>query len=144
MSELVGRGRRGRVKFVCRNPSRTQQHYKDVCDVNKIMARFKKTVGVDYLSKFSGYCQGTFGDFSNVSDYRSALDQVMQVEDVFMDLPPEVRKKFSNDPALFLDAFNRKDISSIDDLVEFGLVKKPAEVSASADAQAVAPEGETA
>lgn len=84
-------------------PSRTKQAFRDECDVNLIMKRFKRDCGVDFLNRFQGYVDGNFGDFSNVTDYRTALDQLVQAEEMFMMLPSSVRSEFHNDPANFLD-----------------------------------------
>lgn len=111
---------RVRKQFV--KPSRTKQSFRDECDVNKIMKRFKKAQGVDYLSRYSGYMSGEFGDFSNVVDYRTALDQISRAQDVFMQLPAVVRSKFSNDAAAFLDFV--QDEKNADQLVEWGLATK--------------------
>lgn len=113
-----------RVVKTFSRPSRTKQAFKDECDVNLIMKRFKRDVGVDYLSRFHGYVDGNYGDFTNVSDYRSALDQVSHANDVFMALPSSVRAEFRNDPAYFLDFVN--DPKNVDRLVDMGLAtRKP-------------------
>lgn len=103
-------------------PSRTKQSFKDECDINKIMKRFKKTVGTDYLNRFQGYLDGRYGDFSEVADYRSALHQVRQAEEVFMALPAKVRGRFSNDPAQFLDFVQNPN--NAEELVSLGLATK--------------------
>lgn len=107
-------------------PSRTKQSFKDECDINKIMKRFKKTVGVDYLTKFSGYTNGDFGDFSAISDYRSAIEQVSHAREVFDRLPAKVRFKFGNDPAQFLDFC--QDPKNLDEMCNLGLATKRAPV----------------
>lgn len=107
-------------------PSRTKQSFKEECDINNIMKRFKKTMGVDYLSKYQGYVSGEFGDFSNVVDYRSAIEQVAQAGEVFMALPAKVRAKFENDPAQFLDFCH--DPANADELVALGLATKRAPI----------------
>lgn len=103
-------------------PSRTKQSHKDECDINLIMKRFKKVMNEDYLDKFNGFVGGSFGDFSNVVDYRSAIDQVRQAEAVFGALPSIVRKQFDNDPASFLDFCH--DPRNLDELVKLGLATK--------------------
>lgn len=100
-------------------PSRTKQAFKDECDVNKIMKRFKRQNNVDFLEKFHGYVGGEFGDFSDVADYRAALDQVSHANGVFMALPSIVRKRFGNDPAEFLDFCQNPD--NAQELISLGL-----------------------
>lgn len=104
------------------NPSRTKQSFRDECDINMIMKRFKKNMGVEYLSRFQGYVDGQFGDFSGVVDYRSAIEQVSQARGVFDALPAKVRSRFSNDPAEFLDFCQNP--ANVDEMVELGLAVK--------------------
>lgn len=105
-------------------PSRTKQSFRDECDINKIMKRFKNVMGADYLSRYQGYLNGQYGDFSNVTDYRSAIDQVSQARAVFEALPSKVRSRFENDPAQFLDFVHNP--MNHDELVNLGLATKRA------------------
>lgn len=100
--------------------SRTKQAYKDVTDVNKIMSRFRKANGVDYPLSGVG-AGGTFGDFSNITDYQSALEQVERAHVAFMSLPAVVRSKFHNNAAAFLDFCNNPD--NIGEMRNLGLLK---------------------
>lgn len=113
-----------KVQKVFTKPSRTKQSFKDECDVNLIMKRFKKTMGADFLSRFQGYVGGMFGDFSGVTDYRSAIEQIDKARDVFLALPAKVRARFNNDPASFLDFC--QDPRNADELVNLGLATKSA------------------
>lgn len=85
------------------NPSRTKQCFKDECDINNILKKYKNVMGVEYLSQFNTFAGGQFGDFSGIQDYRSALDKVNQAKSFFDSLPATVRRQFSNDAAQFLD-----------------------------------------
>lgn len=119
MSERV------RVQKLCKG-GRTKQSFRDECDVNKIMKRFKRSAGVGFLDRYQGYLSGQFGDFSEVVDYRTALDQVRQANEVFGRLPAVVRKRFGNDPASFLDFVH--DPANVGELVKMGLANaKPEE-----------------
>lgn len=104
----------------------TKQSFKNECDINMIMRRFKKTMNADYLSRFQGYAGGEFGDFSIVTDYRSALEQISLASDVFNQLPSQVRSRFRNDPAEFLDFCQNP--ANIDEMVSMGLATKRAPV----------------
>lgn len=111
-----------RVKKEFLLPTRTKQSFKDECDINKIMHRFKNVMGADYLNRYNGYVNGQFGDFSNVVDYRSALDQISQARAVFEALPSKVRARFFNDPAEFLDFCQNP--ANEDEMVNLGLATK--------------------
>lgn len=103
-------------------PSMTKQSFKAECDINLIMKRFKKTAGADFLSRYSGYVSGSFGDFSEVVDYRTALDQISRAKEVFGALPAKVRARFENDPAQFLDFVGNP--ANKDEMVALGLAVK--------------------
>ncbi|QGH72843.1 MAG: scaffold protein [Microviridae sp. ctjyu33] len=109
------------------SPSLTRQEFKKECDINQIMKKFKKVMGVDYLSKFNSLTGGQFGDFSEVSDYQTALNVVKQSEAMFMALPAIVRKRFDNDTAKFLDFCH--DPKNADEMVTLGLREKPVAVA---------------
>lgn len=115
---------RKRVQKIFELPSRTKQSFKDECDINKIMKRFKKVMGAEYLNRFNGYTGGQFGDFSNVTDYRTAIEQVSQARGVFEALPAKVRARFQNDAAEFLDFCHNP--ANVDEMVSLGLATKRA------------------
>lgn len=115
-----------RVQKSFSKPSLTKQSFKDECDINKIMQRFKKISSADFLNRYQGYVSGEFGDFSAVSDYRTALDQLSQSRGVFDALPAKVRSRFNFDPAVFLDFVQNP--ANGDELVSLGLATKRAPV----------------
>lgn len=76
-----------------------QQHFQDEVDVNTIVRRFGLTREMPF-----GSTAGVYGDFTGISDYESAEARVRGARDRFMTLPPEVRERFGNDPALLVRA----------------------------------------
>lgn len=98
--------------------SRTHQSFKSECDVNNIMAKYRRTGVLTHLSSKTPQ----YGDFTNVSDYQSALLAVQDATDSFMSLPAQLRAKFDNDPAAFL-AFAEKP-ENANFLVDLGLSPK--------------------
>lgn len=102
-------------------PSRTKQSFKAECDINLIMKRFSKAAGGDFMARVNSYAGGSYGDFTDVVDYRSALDQLIAADATFEALPSIVRKRFDNDAASFLDFCN--DPSNLDELRSMGLAK---------------------
>lgn len=75
--------------------SMTQQQFKDATDVNEIMKRYTQTGEINHLNKG----QGIYLDNIEIPAYQDALDIVIQANLAFENLPAEVRKRFSNDPA---------------------------------------------
>jgi len=116
-----------RVQLHFDEPTLTKQCFKDECDVNVIMSRFKKVGGQDFLSTYSAASGGQFGDFSGVVDYRTAIDQISAAEASFMRLPARVREEFHNDPSSFLDFCGNP--ANADTLVKWGLASPKPTVS---------------
>lgn len=104
----------------CKDPSLAQQNGKDDADINVLMERFRVTGNLPVSAVPPQY-----GDFSAVSDYRSALEALMNARDYFMTLPGAVRARFSNDPGAF--ATFASDPANIEAMREMGLAPaKPA------------------
>lgn len=107
--------------FDSENPnskSRAHQSFKSECNVNNIMAKYRRTGVLTHLSSKTPQ----YGDFTNVSDYQSALLAVQDANDSFMSLPAKLRSQFDNDPAAFL-AFAEKP-ENANFLVDLGLSPK--------------------
>ena len=101
--------------LVCEEPTRAQQHHKDECDINVILERFGKTgqLPVNAIS-------GTYGDFSGVHDYHTALNTLIASKSEFEALPANIRKKFANEPSNLIEFLN--DPKNKDEAIELGLV----------------------
>lgn len=107
------------------NESFVQQQFKDSTDVNKILAKFRRTGVVDHANQY----QGQYGDFSDVTDYHTAMTIVAEADEMFMGLPSQVRKLFSNDPGEFLEFAENPE--NRHKMIELGLISgsgEPAEV----------------
>jgi len=107
----------------CEEPSLTQQHFKDDCDINKIIDRYNKT-GI--LAGPPGVNMGRrpqFGDFSLVSDYQTAQMQLQQAEETFMELPSKLRKRFNNSVQELISFMENPE--NREQAIELGLLDKP-------------------
>lgn len=100
-------------------PSLTRQSFNDECNINNIMAKFKKTGIIEHAKEH----QGQYGDFTEVTDYHTALNHVLQAQDSFMSLPAQLRARFGNDPGEFLQFTDDPD--NIDEMREMGLLPLP-------------------
>jgi phage internal scaffolding protein len=102
--------------LACKDATRAQQHHKDECDINQILERFGKTgqMPVNAIS-------GTYGDFSGVVDYHTAMNALIAAESEFDALPAKIRARFDNEPTNLIDFMNdprnRKEAETL------GLVK---------------------
>lgn len=111
-----------RVMFHFDDPSLTRQEFKDECDLGKIVARFSATPeGREALEMARNYVSSRFEDVSQVTDFRTALEQVNAANEAFMRLPAKVRTRFENDPARFLDFVD--DPKNVDELRALGLLE---------------------
>lgn len=98
--------------------SMTQQQFKGECDVNNILAKYKKTGLVTHLAKHNA----KFGDFSTYEDYQQSLDKILTAQNSFNHLPSELRKKFDNDPGKLIEYL--QDEKNHDEAIQYGLMHK--------------------
>ena len=102
----------------CEDPSLAQQHMAEECDINYIVERF----GVTGQLPEAAVIPPTYGDFTGIGDYRDALNAVSSANAAFMALPANVRERFDNDPALFVDFCSSTDPQDRSLAIELGLV----------------------
>lgn len=96
-------------------PTMTQQASKDETDINNILRQFKVTGLVP-----AGIAPPTYGDFSEVVDFRTAMDAVNAAQASFMAMPAETRARFGNDPQLFLEFCSNPQ--NLDEMRKLGLM----------------------
>lgn len=82
----------------CEDPSRTLQSAKEETDINTIVKRFGLTGQLP-----EGMRAPTYGDFTDVVDFHTAMNAVAQAGEAFDRLPASIRDRFNNDPGLFVD-----------------------------------------
>lgn len=99
-------------------PSRTKQAHKSDCDINNILAKYKRA-GVNPLQ---APLLDAYRDVSGVVSYQDALNQVHAAQELFDALPAHVRKFFKNDPLDFVEYC--ADPVNADELVKLGLANK--------------------
>lgn len=95
--------------------SETSQEFKDECDINIIMKRYAKTGRLPTLGG-----PGVYGDFSEVGDYLEAYNFVAHAQEVFSDLPANLRERFRHDPGQLLAFVN--DANNRDEAIKLGLI----------------------
>lgn len=82
----------------CLDASLAIQDQRDEVDINTIVRRFGLTGKLPEDIRAPVY-----GDFEGISDYQSALNAVIAADDAFMAMPADVRSRFNNDPAAFVE-----------------------------------------
>lgn len=125
--------------LLCEDPSLAQQSMLEESDINTIVRRFGLTGELPQNLRAP-----TYGDFSGVFDYQSALNAIMDAEDAFMELPAEIRARFGNDPGAFVDFCS--DENNRSEAEKLGLVvpKEPASAEDKSSAGGGSPGGSPA
>lgn len=98
--------------------SLTQQSDADDADINVIMARYQKTGMMPGIQETP-----LQGDFSSGEDFRALQDKLLAAREAFGEIPAEIRKRFNNDPAQFVDFVQNPE--NADELVKMGLANAP-------------------
>ncbi len=114
---ITAYGPKIKVRLSFPEPTRTHQSAKDECDINKIMAKYVKTGVLDHQEEY-----GENYGFCTSMDLLEALSTVRTANEMFAELPAEVRKKFDHDPGAFLDF--TLDPENKAELIEMGLAKE--------------------
>jgi phage internal scaffolding protein len=79
-------------------PSQTIQSQADDANINILMERFGITGKMPENVHIPMY-----GDFTQITDYKGALEAVRFAHDKFMEIPAQIRNKFDNDPQKYLE-----------------------------------------
>lgn len=118
----------GSVRVVVVAPKKikmlVQKQFKDECDVNNIMKKYKT---MDNAALARGRGEGIFADFSKIPDLHYALAAVNLANDAMASLPALIRLRFENDPAKLL-AF-MQDPKNYDEGVKIGLYEPKKETA---------------
>ena len=104
----------------------TKSEFLKDCDINLIMAKYKKT-GILPTSARSAAAR--YGDFSSVPTFAEMQDKIAAASEVFAALPAIVRKQFDNDPGEFLRASETPEGREI--MKQLGLGKEVSSVDTS-------------
>jgi len=111
-------------KLVC-GPSRTKQEFREECDINNIMQRYRVN---GTLPSVSPTCQPIFADCVGIGDYASCIRKIRAAEESFNALPVKIRARFGNEPAQLVGFL--QDPANVDEGRALGLLEKPVVVEA--------------
>jgi phage internal scaffolding protein len=117
-SAYTARERKG---FETVGDSLTQQHMKDETDIRKIIDKYDRTGLISHVAR--GVAQ--YGDYSEINEYREALDLVNNANASFGELPAEIRQKFGFDAGAFFEFAT--DPSNLEEMQKMGLAPVPEE-----------------
>ena len=109
-----------------KDPSKTQQQFKDEADINHLIDNYTKT-GSFYDMRTLMRAkprQPVFADFTNIPDFEEGQNLIARGTEAFQSLPVKIREKFNNSVELLL-AFLR-DTNNEKEAIELGLIPAPA------------------
>lgn len=109
---------RRRVQTEIIGESMTKQAHKRECDINHIMSKFQKTGIIEHQRSHGPQYMEV-----NSIDFHQAMNLVAEAQEMFEDLPSQIRKRFGNDPAAFLDFV--QDEGNLEEMYDLGLAQRP-------------------
>lgn len=105
--------------FSSKEPSLTQQQFKDEADINYIIKMY------DSSGVYPGVTGATpreplYGDFTDLPENaQEAYNKIIEAKNNFNQLPLEIRQRFNYDPSAFLDFVQNP--ANMKELVSLGL-----------------------
>jgi len=99
--------------------TRTQQQFADDVNINKIMAKYKKTRQINHLNTRTG----VYADITNIGSYEEAMQTIINADSAFLDLPSQIRARFGNNPQQLINFLS--DNSNDDEAIKLGLKIQP-------------------
>lgn len=91
-----------RTALYCKDPSKTQQHFRDEQDINVIVSRVLKTGELPPIQ------MPQYADMTTQEDYHTMLNRIAETNGLFYKLDPELRAEYKNDPGAWLEDVNEK------------------------------------
>lgn len=82
----------------CLDPTRAQQNMRDETDINVLVKRFAGGMPIPAPAAVAEFVDASAG-----FDFQQAMNQVVEAQRAFMDLPSNIRDRFANDPAKLID-----------------------------------------
>lgn len=111
-------------KIVCAE-GKTKQKTGQEHDINKLVRQYQKT-GILPTMRDE---HGLFADVCSIGDYQQCRDRVIAANEAFASLPSNIRARFNQNPAVFMDFMSNIDTDEkIKEAVDLGLLvenKKP-------------------
>lgn len=106
-----------RTALECKDPSKTQQSFKDQVDINNIVATVLRTGDSPQVPAPLQYA-----DLSTMEDYHTMQTKLAETNALFYRLPPAVRASYQNDPGQWLEHVTSSiENGDLDPLREMGL-----------------------
>ena len=95
--------------------SLTQEQFAEESEINNIIRSHDRNGVIEHINRGNAI----YGDFSGITDFSEALDQIREAQNEFQQIPSEIREKFQNDAGQFFKFASNPD--NIQELREMGL-----------------------
>lgn len=100
-------------------PSMTRESEMEACDIHNILKQFSQ-VGFEELVRQNA-ARGQYADLTSLPDYQEALNTVIGAQAAFAALPSQIRERFLNDPARFVEFLS--DPANAEEAIRLGLAE---------------------
>lgn len=105
---------------------RTEQHYKDITNINNIVSKYDKTGHIEHRNEY----RGEYG-FASSKTLDEAFNIINKAQTMFGELPSKTRARFDNDARQFLDFVQNPDNAK--EMVKLGLARDIQDIPATTD-----------
>jgi phage internal scaffolding protein len=95
---------------------RVEQSHKDEVNINNIVRKH----GLELIAKTQALQELRFDDVVG-NDFQESMNMLLKAKESFESVPSEIRKRFDNDPAKFMDFVHNGD--NKDEMVKLGLMR---------------------
>jgi hypothetical protein len=117
----------GKVRGLICDEGKTKQKVGIEHDINKIVAKFKRTGEMPLLSFNNGVLseEGKIIDMTNIGDYQECQNRMAAAREMFDRYPAIIRRRFNNSIEEFVTFMgNLTTQEKIDEAVNLGIIEK--------------------
>lgn len=98
-------------------PSRTKQEFAKDCDVNQIVAKYRKTGSITHVRNSTN---GVYADMTDAPGFLEATQTVAKARQAFEEIPAHIRNQFGHDPENLMRFLN--DPKNHEEAIKMGLM----------------------
>ena len=95
--------------------SMTQEQFAEESEINNIIRSHDRNGVIEHINRGNAI----YADFSGITDFSDALEQIREAQSEFQNIPWEIREKFKNDAGQFFKFASNPE--NIQELRELGL-----------------------
>ena len=111
-----------RVVTFYEGKTRTQQQFAEQCDVNNIIAKYRKTGSITHVRNAQA---GVYADLTELPSLEEAQKVMIVAREAFEQVPAKIRNRFGHDPQQFIEFLSNPENN--EEAIKLGLKIKKAE-----------------